>query len=83
METYKKHIKEKFMIVLKYSNRKLYSKKDAKYVTVKELYNRVKEGQNFQVIDYKTGLDITKNVLTSCIKYANLSEEQLKTLLRV
>jgi len=55
------------IIIKKYANRRLYNTATSSYVTLDHLSAMVKEKQNFQVIDAKTGEDITRSVLTQII----------------
>jgi len=53
--------------IKKYPNRRLYNTKTSSYITLDDLFKMVKENIDFQVIDAKTGDDLTKNVLTQII----------------
>jgi len=53
--------------IKKYANRRLYNTATSSYVTLEDLCAMVKEGQDFQVFDAKTGEDITRSVLTQII----------------
>lgn len=55
------------IIIQKYANRRLYNKATSSYITLEDLSKMVKEGQNFEVRDAKTGEDITRKVLTQII----------------
>ena len=55
------------IIIKKYANRRLYNTATSTYVTLDDLSQMVKLGQNFQVVDAKTGEDITRSVLTQII----------------
>ncbi|MEZ5906274.1 MAG: polyhydroxyalkanoate synthesis repressor PhaR [Geminicoccaceae bacterium] len=57
----------KVAIVKKYANRRLYNTASSSYVTLEELCQMVREGQDFLVYDAKTGDDITRSVLTQII----------------
>lgn len=54
-------------IVKKYANRRLYDTGRSSYVTLEDLYEMVREGHDFVVLDAKTGEDLTKTVLTQII----------------
>ncbi|MAQ71664.1 MAG: polyhydroxyalkanoate synthesis repressor PhaR [Alphaproteobacteria bacterium] len=58
---------DKPTIVKKYANRRLYDTGRSSYVTLEDLYDMVKEGHDFVVVDAKTGEDLTKPVLTQII----------------
>ena len=53
--------------IKKYANRRLYDTGTSAYVTLDDLAQMVKTGQDFQVFDAKTGDDITRSVLTQII----------------
>ena len=55
------------IIIKKYANRRLYNTSTSTYVTLDDLAVMVKAGQTFQVVDAKTGEDITRSVLTQII----------------
>ena len=57
----------KVAIVKKYANRRLYNTASSSYVTLEELCQMVRDGQEFLVYDAKTGDDITRSVLTQII----------------
>ncbi len=57
----------KVAIVKKYANRRLYNTASSSYVTLDELCQMVRDGQDFLVFDAKTGDDITRSVLTQII----------------
>ncbi|OYW60087.1 MAG: polyhydroxyalkanoate synthesis repressor PhaR [Azorhizobium sp. 35-67-5] len=53
--------------IKKYANRRLYNTGTSTYVTLEDLANMVKEGEDFVVFDAKNGDDITHSVLTQII----------------
>src|SRR5438552_7708719 len=55
------------IIIQKYANRRLYNKATSSYITLEDLSRMVKEGQDFEVRDAKSGEDITRKVLTQII----------------
>jgi polyhydroxyalkanoate synthesis repressor PhaR len=57
----------KVAIVKKYANRRLYNTATSSYVTLEELSQMVRDGEDFVVYDAKTGEDITRSVLTQII----------------
>jgi polyhydroxyalkanoate synthesis repressor PhaR len=54
-------------IIKKYANRRLYNTGTSTYVTLEDLAGMVKNGEDFTVVDAKTGEDITRSVLTQII----------------
>jgi len=55
------------VIIKKYANRRLYNTDTSTYVTLDDLYDMVKDGQDFEVRDAKTNEDLTRSVLTQII----------------
>ena len=53
--------------IKKYANRRLYDTESSAYITLDRLAQMVREGREFEVIDAKTGEDITRQVLTQII----------------
>ena len=53
--------------IKKYANRRLYNTGTSAYVTLEDLAEMVKKGEDFEVVDAKTGEDITRSVLTQII----------------
>jgi polyhydroxyalkanoate synthesis repressor PhaR len=53
--------------IKKYANRRLYNTGTSTYVTLDDLGEMVKNGEDFLVFDAKTGEDITRSVLTQII----------------
>ncbi|MBL4873831.1 MAG: polyhydroxyalkanoate synthesis repressor PhaR [Rhodobacteraceae bacterium] len=58
---------EDTIVIKKYANRRLYNTEKSSYVTLDNLAEMVREGQDFVVIDAKSGDDITRSVLTQII----------------
>lgn len=58
---------DSLVIIKKYANRRLYNTATSSYVTLDHLSDMVREGVDFQVLDAKTGDDITRSVLTQII----------------
>ena len=52
------------VVIKKYANRRLYNTGTSTYVTLEDLADMVKRGEDFLVQDAKTGDDITHPVLT-------------------
>ncbi|MDE2579664.1 MAG: polyhydroxyalkanoate synthesis repressor PhaR [Hyphomicrobiales bacterium] len=53
--------------IKKYANRRLYNTGTSAYVTLEDLADMVKKGEDFEVFDAKTGDEITRSVLTQII----------------
>src|ERR1700743_2873808 len=53
--------------IKKYANRRLYNTGTSTYVTLEDLAEMVKSGEDFVVFDAKSGEEITRSVLTQII----------------
>ena len=49
-----------FILIKKYSNRRLYNSSKSKYINFKELFELIKNNIDFKIEDHKTGKDLTK-----------------------
>jgi polyhydroxyalkanoate synthesis repressor PhaR len=58
---------EQPIVIKKYSNRRLYNTGTGIYVTLEDLADIIRTGDDFTVCDAKTGGDITRSVLTQII----------------
>ena len=67
------------VIIKKYANRRLYNTSSSSYITLDDLAAMTREGVEFQVLDAKTGNDITHSILTQIImeEEANGTEQML------
>jgi len=54
-------------VVRKYPNRRLYDTSEGRYVNLDEIAAMVRQGEDVQVLDAKTGEDVTRVVLTQII----------------
>lgn len=55
------------IVIKKYANRRLYNTRTSAYVTLEDLADMVRNGEEFVVQDAKTGEDITRGVLGQII----------------
>lgn len=55
------------VIIKKYANRRLYNTESSSYITLDHLGDMIRDKRDFQVIDAKSGDDITRSVLTQII----------------
>ena len=55
------------VIIKKYANRRLYDTESSTYITLERLAEMVRQKREFQVLDAKSGEDITRSVLTQII----------------
>ena len=53
--------------IKKYANRRLYDTGSSSYITLDRLAAMIREGRDFEVVDAKSGEDITHQVLTQII----------------
>lgn len=60
-------VKDDTVVIKKYANRRLYNTGTSTYVTLEDLAEMVKKGEEFTVQDAKSGDDITHPVLTQII----------------
>lgn len=65
------------IIIKKYANRRLYNTRSSSYITLDDLARMVRTGVEFQVLDAKTGSDITHAILTQIIMEEEASGEHL------
>jgi len=63
--------------IKKYANRRLYNTATSSYVTLDHLCRMVKEGEEFVVVDAKSGEDLTRSVLTQIIVEEEAKGENL------
>lgn len=59
--------KDEIVVIKKYANRRLYNTGTSSYVTLEDLAEMVRKGENFIVNDAKSGDEITHSVLTQII----------------
>ena len=55
------------IVIKKYANRRLYNTASSTYVTLEDLAQMVRQGQDFTVHDAKTNEDLTRQILTQII----------------
>ena len=55
------------IVIKKYANRRLYNTNSSSYITLDDLARMTRDGVDFQVLDAKTGNDITHSILTQII----------------
>jgi polyhydroxyalkanoate synthesis repressor PhaR len=69
---------QKARIIKRYTNRKLYDTEESRYVTLEEIAGLVKAGVELQIVDNRTGKDLTEVTLAQI-----LYEEQKKQTTRM
>jgi polyhydroxyalkanoate synthesis repressor PhaR len=65
------------IVIKKYANRRLYNTKSSSYITLDDLSRMTRNGVDFQVLDAKTGSDITHQILTQIIMEEEANGEQM------
>ncbi|MEC7524294.1 MAG: polyhydroxyalkanoate synthesis regulator DNA-binding domain-containing protein [Myxococcota bacterium] len=55
------------VVVKKYGNRRLYDTTESRYITLEELAERIRGGDDVQVVDAKSGKDLTQQTLAHII----------------
>ncbi len=55
------------VIIKKYGNRRMYDSSNSKYVNLDDIAGFIREGRHVQVVDAKTGQDLTRVTLTQII----------------
>jgi polyhydroxyalkanoate synthesis repressor PhaR len=63
----KKSREDQVAVVKKYANRRLYNTASSSYVTLDDLSQMVRNGEDFVVYDAKSGEDLTRSILTQII----------------
>lgn len=58
---------QNIITIKRYSNRKLYDTSQSRYITLAELGERVRRGENIEVIDNDTKADLTEMTLTQVL----------------
>ena len=77
------------VIIKKYQNRRMYNTKTKSYIRLDQIIEMVDKSSKFQVIDIKSGLDITHATLIQVILEQNLldlsslSNEALKSFIMI
>ena len=67
------------VVLKKYGNRRLYDTSASKYITLHEVEEMVQRGTDVQVVDAKTGDDLTKEILVQIILDKDGAREMLPT----
>lgn len=58
---------KKPFVIKKYANRRLYDSHTSRHIVLRDLSRMVREGVDFQVLDGKTGADITHQILAQVV----------------
>lgn len=73
----KKPVGDGPIIIKKYANRRLYNTNSSSYITLDDLAQMTRSGVDFQVLDAKTGADITHSILTQIIMEEEANGEHM------
>lgn len=65
------------IVIKKYANRRLYNTHTSSYITLEHLAQMTRDGVDFQVLDAKSGVDITHSILTQIIMDEEAGGEQM------
>lgn len=69
--------------LIKYDNRKIYSRELNRYVSHQELVENIRAGYEIKILEHKTDKDVTTEVLNQAIvRYAPLTMKQIYSILR-
>ena len=63
----KKYTEGDTIVIKKYANRRLYNTHSSSYITLEDLAQMTRQGLEFNVVDAKSGEDITHSILTQII----------------
>lgn len=66
----------------KYSNRKIYSQESSKYVTLGQIIDLIKSGNEVEIISHKTGEDITSEALKEALTLLDLNLDKITLIIR-
>src|SRR5207245_678456 len=67
------------IVLKKYGNRRIYDTSLSRYITLHEVEEMVQRGTDLQVLDAKTGEDLTKEILVQIILDKEGAREMLPT----
>ena len=65
------------VIIKKYANRRLYNTRSSSYITLDHLSKMTRENIDYKVLDAKSGVDITHQILTQIIMEEESNGEQM------
>ena len=60
-------MKAEAVVIKKYGNRRLYDTSTSRYITLEDIATLIRKGKQVQVVDAKTGRDLTRVTLTQII----------------
>lgn len=62
--------------VKKYPNRRLYDTSQSQYINLEDIKRMINQSQEFEVLDSKTGADVTKSLLLQIISEQEATDQQ-------
>ena len=65
------------VIIKKYSNRRLYDSTNKRYVTLEDISELIREGNEVKVIDSQSGADISKVILIQVVLESEKNKEDI------
>ena len=69
--------KDKTLLIKRYSSRRLYNSETSDYVTLQEISELIRSGRDVQIVDLKTGEDLTRQYLIRIISDHEARGEQV------
>ncbi len=72
--------KESSRIIKKYHNRRLYDTEESHYIKLSDLYEMIKNGIRFRVIDAKSNKDISHTVLLQILTELETKQSEVLTV---
>ena len=67
-------------VIKKYHNRRLYDTEESHYIKLSDLYEMIKNGVRFRVLEAKTNKDITHTILLQILTELETSESEVLTV---
>jgi hypothetical protein len=67
------------IVIIKYDNRRLYDRGEARYITYRDVIQHVRAGQTVRVQSKRTGMDLTCETLLACLALMNEDRQILKS----
>jgi len=69
-------------VIKKYDNRKLYSTKLSRYVTLGYIADLVRTNVPFQIVNHKTNNDVTNSTLSEVVRTLKLNNNELVSIIK-
>lgn len=68
------------ILIKKYGNRRLYNTQISSYINLKDLFDLVKSGQEFKIVEVSSGKDITKSCLLQVLSEKEEGKDNILTI---